>query len=50
LEIRRSLCCRLTHVIPFVPLKDRIIAGPNVILNTTSHLAGKKTHYDHEVE
>ena len=42
--------CRLTHVIPSVSIKDRIIGGPLVILNVASHLASWITHSDHEDE
>ena len=31
--------CRLTHVIPSVPIKDRIIGGPLVILNACLSLS-----------
>ena len=42
--------CRLTYMIPFVPIKDRIVGGPLVILNTCLHLAGRITHSDREAE
>ena len=31
--------CRLTHVIPSVPIKDRIVGGPLVILNACLSLS-----------
>ena len=40
MEDGRSLCGRWIHVIPSVPIKDRIIGGPLVILNVASHLVG----------
>ena len=36
--------CRLTHVIPPVPIKDRIVGGPLVILKAPI------THSDHEAK
>ena len=48
MEAGRSLCSRGTHVILSVPIKDRIVGGPFVILNTASHLAGWITHSDRE--
>jgi hypothetical protein len=33
-----------------VLVKDRIIVGPHVILNTASHLAGQITHSNREAE
>ena len=42
--------CRLTHVILSVPIKDRIVGGPLVILNVASHLAGRITRSDREAE
>ena len=37
-------------MISSVPIKDPIVGGPLVILNATSHLAGRITHSDHEAE
>ena len=50
MEAEQGLGCRMTLVIPFEPLKDRIIVGPHVILNATSHLAGCITHSDREAK
>ena len=36
--------------IPSVSVKDRIIVGPHVILNATSHLAGRITRSDRKAE
>ena len=52
-KVNRDLAesmCRLTHVIPSVSIKDRIIGGPLVILNAASYLAGWITRSDHEAE
>ena len=50
MEAGQSLCGRLIHVIPSVPIKDRIVGGPLVILNAASHLANQITRSDHEAE
>ena len=36
--------------IPSVSVKDHIVVGPHVILNTASHLAGRITCSDREAE
>ena len=36
---RAESMCRLTHVIPSVPIKDCIVGGPLVILNTCLSLS-----------
>jgi hypothetical protein len=45
MEVGQSLCCRSTHVISSVPLKDHIIVVPR-----SFHLAGWITHSDHKAE
>ena len=50
MEAEQSLCGRLIHVIPFVPIKDHIVGVSLVILNVASHLAGWITHSDYEAE
>ena len=50
MEAGRSLGCRMTLVIPFELIKDRIVVDPHVILNIASHLAGRITHSDREAE
>ena len=50
MEAEQSLCGRLIHVIPSVPIKDLIVGGPLVILNAASHLAGYITRADCEAK
>jgi len=38
------------YFIPFVLVKDGIVVGPHVILNTASHLASRITRSDHKAE
>ena len=37
--------CRLTHVIPSVPIKDCIVGGPLVILNTCLSLSWRDNSF-----
>jgi hypothetical protein len=48
IEAGRGLCCRLTHVIPSVPIKDHIVVGPRSFFNAVSHLAGRISRSDHK--
>ena len=50
MEAERNLCGRLIHMIPSVPIKDRIVGGPLVILNAASQLAGQITRSDRKAE
>ena len=50
IERQQDIEILCAYFILSVSVKDRIIVGPHVILNTASHLAGRINRSDHEAE
>ena len=50
IERQQDIEILCAYFILSVSVKDRIIVGPHVILNTASHLAGRITCSDREAE